>query len=49
MAYPEKPTKAGYQAPIQDYHRIRITLTSKDVKAVEKGTLLCLFFGLKGN
>ena len=44
MAYPEKPTKAGYQAPIQDYHRIRITLTSKDVKAVEKGTFFLIFW-----
>jgi len=38
MAYePMKPTKAGLEAPLEQIHKIRITLSSKNVKNLEKG------------
>lgn len=48
MAYQAmKPTKPGLEEPQEVVHRIRITLSSKNVKNLEKGLLfrLCLCFG----
>lgn len=40
-----KPTKAGLEeAQEEAYHKIRITLTSKDVKNLEKGNTLLLCY-----
>ncbi|CAE6075368.1 unnamed protein product [Arabidopsis lyrata] len=37
MAYePMKPTKAGLEEPLEQIHKIRITLSSKNVKNLEK-------------
>ncbi|RWW60659.1 hypothetical protein BHE74_00032333 [Ensete ventricosum] len=33
-----KPTKLGLEEPQEQLHRIRITLSSKNVKNLEKGT-----------
>ncbi|RWW59369.1 hypothetical protein BHE74_00033696 [Ensete ventricosum] len=33
-----KPTKPGLEEPQEQLHRIRITLSSKNVKNLEKGT-----------
>ncbi|THU54047.1 hypothetical protein C4D60_Mb10t20890 [Musa balbisiana] len=38
MAYGMKPTKPGLEEPQEQLHRIRITLSSKNVKNLEKGT-----------
>jgi len=39
MAYiAPKPGKAGLEEPQEQINRIRITLTSKNVKNLEKGT-----------
>ncbi|RRT74194.1 hypothetical protein GW17_00034239 [Ensete ventricosum] len=38
MAYAMKPTKPGLEEPQEQLHRIRITLSSKNVKNLEKGT-----------
>jgi hypothetical protein len=46
MAYapPMKAGKAGFEAGMMDpQHRIRITLSSKSVKNLEKGTLADVF------
>lgn len=38
MAYAAmKPTKAGLEEPLEQIHKIRITLSSKNVKNLEKG------------
>lgn len=37
MAYPMKPTKPGVEESQEPTHKIRITLSSKDVKNLEKG------------
>ncbi len=37
MAMPMKPGKAGVEEAIEQVHRIRITLSSKNVKNLEKG------------
>ncbi|KAF9618895.1 hypothetical protein IFM89_002890 [Coptis chinensis] len=34
----QKPAKQGYEEQEPDVHRIRITLSSKNVKNLEKGT-----------
>ena len=40
MAYATmKPTKAGLEDPLEQIHKIRITLSSKNVKNLEKGFL----------
>lgn len=40
MAYePMKPTKAGLEEPLEQIHKIRITLSSKNVKNLEKGLI----------
>jgi hypothetical protein len=39
MAMPMKPGKAGVEEAIETVHRIRITLSSKNVKNLEKGEL----------
>lgn len=40
MAYVAmKPTKQGLEEPLEQLHRIRITLSSKNVKNLEKGKL----------
>lgn len=39
MAMPIKPGKAGVEEAIETVHRIRITLSSKNVKNLEKGRL----------
>ncbi|KAL9998748.1 putative ribosomal protein S10 [Helianthus debilis subsp. tardiflorus] len=45
MAYAAmKPTKAGLEEPQEQIHKIRITLSSKNVKNLEKGSY---FFYLK--
>jgi len=38
MAYAMKPTKPGLEETQEQIHKIRITLSSKDVKNLEKGT-----------
>ncbi|OMP02492.1 hypothetical protein COLO4_11050 [Corchorus olitorius] len=35
---PMKPTKPGFEETHEQIHKIRITLTSKNVKNLEKGT-----------
>ena len=41
MAYAAmKPTKAGLEEPLEQIHKIRITLSSKNVKNLEKGVCL---------
>lgn len=43
MAYAAmKPTKAGLEEPLEQIHKIRITLSSKNVKNLEKGSVLSL-------
>lgn len=37
MAYAMKPAKTGYEETQEDIHKIRITLSSKSVKNLEKG------------
>lgn len=37
MAYAMKPTKPGLEEPQEQIHKIRITLSSKNVKNLEKG------------
>uniref|UniRef100_A0A2P2JVV1 40S ribosomal protein S20-2-like n=1 Tax=Rhizophora mucronata TaxID=61149 RepID=A0A2P2JVV1_RHIMU len=39
-----KPTKAGLEDPQEQIHKIRITLSSKNVKNLEKGFLFFSFF-----
>jgi hypothetical protein len=39
MAMPIKPGKVGVEEAIETVHRIRITLSSKNVKNLEKGEL----------
>jgi small subunit ribosomal protein S20e len=34
---PMKPGKAGLEEPLEQIHKIRITLSSKNVKNLEKG------------
>lgn len=45
MAYAAmKPTKAGLEEPIEQIHKIRITLSSKNVKNLEKGIcFVCIY------
>lgn len=40
MAYAMKPTKPGLEEPHEQIHKIRITLSSKNVKNLEKGIYL---------
>ncbi|WZZ44430.1 hypothetical protein YC2023_040689 [Brassica napus] len=41
MAYAAmKPTKAGLEEPLEQIHKIRITLSSKNVKNLEKGPVV---------
>jgi hypothetical protein len=44
MAMPLKPGKVGVEEAVETVHRIRITLSSKNVKNLEKGQL-CFCFG----
>lgn len=45
MAYAAmKPTKPGLEEPQEQIHKIRITLSSKNVKNLEKGLLSFLYF-----
>jgi hypothetical protein len=39
MALPLKPGKVGVEEAVETVHRIRITLSSKNVKNLEKGQL----------
>jgi hypothetical protein len=39
MAMPLKPGKVGVEEAVETVHRIRITLSSKNVKNLEKGQL----------
>lgn len=41
-----KPTKPGLEEPAEMIHKIRITLSSKNVKNLEKGNPLCFFYVL---
>lgn len=44
MAYAAmKPTKAGLEEPLEQIHKIRITLSSKNVKNLEKGSVFRSF------
>lgn len=40
-----KPTKAGLEEPQEPVHKIRITLSSKNVKNLEKGANFHTLFG----
>lgn len=43
MAYSAmKPGKAGLEEPLGQIHKIRITLSSKNVKNLEKGQILLI-------
>lgn len=45
MAYAAmKPTKAGLEEPLEQIHKIRITLSSKNVKNLEKGVYIFSFW-----
>lgn len=45
MAYQAmKPTKAGLEEPLEQIHKIRITLSSKNVKNLEKGLIFFFSF-----
>jgi hypothetical protein len=46
MALPIKPGKAGVEETIEQVHRIRITLSSKNVKNLEKGRVSCASLSL---
>lgn len=39
-----KPTKPGLEEPQEVIHKIRITLSSKNVKNLEKGNPFCFFY-----
>ncbi|WZZ00460.1 hypothetical protein YC2023_072788 [Brassica napus] len=44
MAYAAmKSTKAGLEEPLEQIHKIRITLSSKNVKNLEKAKVVALF------
>lgn len=43
-----KPTKLGLEEPQEQVHKIRITLSSKNVKNLEKGTVFLLQFLING-
>lgn len=44
MAYaPPKPTKQGLEEPAEQIHKIRITLSSKNVKNLEKGSGISVY------
>jgi hypothetical protein len=41
---PMKPGKAGLEEPLEQIHKIRITLSSKNVKNLEKGLSFLSFY-----
>ena len=47
MAYAMKQTKPGMEEAVEQIHKIRITLSSKNVKNLEKGKYLLCFLFLK--